>query len=96
MVTVIDLLRELERLSGVPAPRLRLPLALARAAGTVAPFYYRLRGQKPLFSRFSCDVISSNHSMDRTKAETELGFRPRPLADTLDDTLRWFRCHGSL
>jgi dihydroflavonol-4-reductase len=96
VITVIDLLRELERLSGVPAPRLRLPMRVARTAGIVAPAYYRLRRQRPLFTTYSVDVINSNHCMDRGKAERELSFAPRPLTETLDDTLRWFRRQGVL
>ena len=96
VISVIDLLKELERLSGVPAPRLRFPVKVARAAGVVAPAYYRLRRQRPLFTTYSVDVINSNHCMDRGKAEHELGFAPRPLTETLDDTLRWFRRQGML
>jgi dihydroflavonol-4-reductase len=95
-MTVVDLLQELARLSGIPAPRLRFPLGVARAVGLVAPAYYRLRRQRPLFTTYSVDVINSNYCMDKSKAERELGFSARPLTETFSDTIRWFRREGML
>jgi dihydroflavonol-4-reductase len=39
----------------------------------------------------SLEVINSNCAMSCAKAERELGFAPRPLRDTLGDTIGWFR-----
>ena len=32
--------------------------------------------------------------LDSSKAKLDLGLSPRPLADTVRDTLDWFREHG--
>ncbi len=89
-ITVEDLLNRLALQSGVPGPRICLPLGLARAAGLFSPLYYRLRRQTPVFTSYSVDVVNSNYCMDQSKAERELGFVSRPLTETLDDTVGWF------
>jgi dihydroflavonol-4-reductase len=95
-VTVSELMRLLGELAGVPGPRLRLPLGLARAAAVLAPLYYRLARRRPLFTSYSLKVLRSNCLMDSGKARRELGFLPRPLRETVRDTLAWFRSTGRL
>jgi len=95
-ISVCDLLRTIEELSGVPAPRLRLNFRFVRAVSFLIPPYYWITRQKPLFTTYSLDVISSNCCVDSTKAARELGFSPRPLRETLDDTIRWFKDQGML
>jgi dihydroflavonol-4-reductase len=90
-VTVRGLLSTIEELSGVPAPRLRLHFGFVRAVSFLTPVYYRLTRQKRVFTTYSLDVIASNCCMDSSKAARELGYSPRPLRETLDDTIAWFR-----
>ncbi len=93
-VTVRQLLSTIEELSGVPAPRLRLPFGFVRAVSFLTPAYYRVTRQKRVFTTYSLDVIASNCCMDSSKAARELGYSPRPLRETLADTVRWFREQG--
>jgi nucleoside-diphosphate-sugar epimerase len=37
-----------------------------------------------------------NPRISRARAEQDLGYRPRPLEETVTDTLRWFARHPSL
>jgi dihydroflavonol-4-reductase len=95
-VTVRELLHTLESVTGVPAPRLRLPLGLVRGVSVLIPIYYWATRQKPLFTTYSLEVISSGCTMTSEKAERELGYRVRPFTATIDDTVRWFRKQGML
>lgn len=90
-VTVWELLHSIEAVTGTPAPRLRLPLGLVRALSPLIPAYYWATRQKPLFTAYSLDVISSDCAMTNQKAERELGYHPRPFAETMEDTVSWFR-----
>lgn len=95
-VSVAELICAIERITGVPAPRWRLHFGLARAAGTIMPAYYWMRRRQPLFTTYSLDVIASNGVMTSAKAQRELGFCPRPLLETLRDTIKWFRGAGAI
>jgi nucleoside-diphosphate-sugar epimerase len=41
-------------------------------------------------------TIGEWRALNTTKARQELGFQSRPFADTVRDTLAWFRRHGYL
>ena len=34
-------------------------------------------------------------SVDASRAETELGLRATPLADAIEQTVRWYRAHAN-
>ena len=94
--TVEGLLLTVEQVAGTPAPQVRLPLGLARAASGLAPAYYWATRQQALFTSYSLHVITSNCSMSTEKAQRELGYTPRPFATTVEDTIAWFRQQGML
>lgn len=66
-----------------------LPIPLAKI---ISPFYEgdSLRRRiKLLFTPYSVHVLSSNAAFSRENTENELGYSPRPLAETLFDTVKW-------
>jgi dihydroflavonol-4-reductase len=69
-----------------------LPLWLARVG---VPFLYawsKINGQHPLYTNQSLDILQSGNSNIRNeKARKELGFNPRPLAESLRDTIAWMK-----
>ena len=95
-VTVRDMLRVLHEVTGRPVPGFRSPMWLARLGARVSPLWYRLRGDKPLLTRYSLRVLGSNCLIDCGKAARELGYRCRPFRETVDATIRWFRETGQL
>ena len=95
-VSVLELLRTVEAVTGTPAPRLHMPFRLVRAVSFLIPVYYWATRQKPLFTTYSLDVISSGCTMTNEKAERDLGYQPRPFRQTIEDTVRWFREQGML
>lgn len=95
-VTVDELFGLLFRLTGIRPPRVRVPLWLAHVGAAFAPLAAKFAGKRPLFTTYSLRVLASNCLMNRAKAEKELGFRARPAAETLADTVAWFRSTGRL
>lgn len=89
-VSFAELLRMLERVSGIPAPTRRVPKALALLMATVEELRARVRGRDPGITRERLRGIFADHRWDSTKARTELGVSFRPLEDTLRDTVSWF------
>ena len=95
-VTIEGLLRAVEVITGVPVPRLCLPLGFAKAVSVFMPAYYGVRRQQPRFTTYSLHVVSSNSLISHEKAEMELGVSPRPFEETVRDGLQWFREQGML
>lgn len=69
---------------------LQLPMKLAQALASLAPFYYRLSKTKPLFTPYALATVASNSNISSAKAQHELGYRPRSLRETIADAVAWF------
>jgi dihydroflavonol-4-reductase len=95
-VQVPELMAELARDIGYPAPTYRIPTMIARAAGILASVYYRLLRRKPVFTAYSIDVLQSNSLVSSERAREELGFTSRPWQESIRDHVEWFRSEGML
>jgi dihydroflavonol-4-reductase len=95
--TVAELAALVEKIAGAKAPRVTTPLWLARAGVPVMRLFSRVSGARPLYTHESLDrLVRSSRKVSHAKASRELGFEPRPLETTLDDTYHWFRSVGRL
>ena len=95
-VQVLELMQELARTIGYPAPTYRIPAWLARVAGVLATSYYRLLRRRPVFTAYSIDVLRSNSQVSSARACKEIGFTTRPWQDSIRDQVEWFRTAGML
>jgi dihydroflavonol-4-reductase len=95
-VQVPELMKELGRNIGYPAPTYEIPPAIARAAGVLASVYYRLIRRRPVFTAYSIDVLRSNSQVSSARAREELGFITRPWQESIRDHVEWFRVEGML
>jgi dihydroflavonol-4-reductase len=94
-VTVRDALATAAREAGVSPPRRRASLGLVRALVAAGEALGRLPLVQPLpLEHFK--TLGEWRAVNTQKARRELGFETRPLADTVRDTLAWFREHGYL
>jgi dihydroflavonol-4-reductase len=93
-VQVPELMKELERDIGHPAPSFRIPTVIARAAGVLASVYYRLLQRKAIFTAYSIDVLHSNSLVSSARARKELGFASRPWQESIRDQASWLRAEG--
>jgi dihydroflavonol-4-reductase len=90
-VTATDLVQRAAAIAGVRAPRLQPPLFLLHAVVAGVELYSRLRRRPAPVTRDVLQVIGRYAWYDTAKARTELGWTPRPLQQTLQDTIAWLR-----
>lgn len=87
-------LRELaelaEGINGSRVPRLVVPMWLARAGAPFAVALNRAAGRRPLYTSAALRPLWGNHRLSHARATRELGYAPRPLKETIVETLRWF------
>jgi dihydroflavonol-4-reductase len=95
-MTLVELARRWALATGRPAPRLVVPMGLARLAAPFAPRWARWRGHRPLFTSESLRVLRTQPPTGRRKAEAELGYQTRPVEETLRDTCVWMKERGWL
>lgn len=84
------------RLSGVPAPARRVPLAVAMAAARVEALIARVTGRPPTAPLTGVKLAGHPVSLDSSHAREALGFAPRPVRDSLSEALGWMRAQGHL
>jgi dihydroflavonol-4-reductase len=90
-LSLVDLARRWSLATGRAAPQMVFPMATVRMVTPFAVAYARLRGRRPLLTSASLRILRTQPPVRRTKAEGELGFRPRPFEETLRDTCQWMR-----
>ena len=79
----------LERLSGIAAPRLRVPKQLAVAGSGVISSIYRNWGKASPVATSEVEQAEHFWYFDSAKAIEELGFSPRDPQETLQDTITY-------
>jgi dihydroflavonol-4-reductase len=95
--SVVELAQITEDITGVPKPRFVVPVWLARSSAPVVTAFNQITKSRPLYTRDSMRALNScNRNIGHERATRELDFHPRPLRDTLADTIRWFQDNGML
>jgi len=94
--SITELFKMMAEISGVAGPRLQIPMWLARLVLPFVPYYDKLRGNTPRLTRATLLELQSNKNQNNEKATRELDYHPRPLYETLADTINWFRSNGFL
>jgi len=94
-LTLKQLLDKLAAITGLPSPRVRVPMALAMAAAVVdTAFTGYLRGREPRATVDSVRMARKKMWASSGKAERELGFRLLPVDLALQRAVQWFVEHG--
>jgi dihydroflavonol-4-reductase len=95
-VALADMLGRIAALTGRPAPRVRLPRALIYPLAIGAEAATRITGREPFVTLDGLRMAKYRMFFTSAKAEAELGYTARPVADALADALAWFRARGYL
>jgi dihydroflavonol-4-reductase len=86
-LTMKDFFHRLERLSGVSAPRVKLPSALNVLGAHALEQVAKWRGKTPSLDPQEVEVGEHWFWLDASKAERQLGFQARDVYETLHDTV---------
>jgi dihydroflavonol-4-reductase len=81
--------------TGTRAPRIIVPMWLARAATPGAALAHRLTGRKPLFTADGLAALRAPRHIDGSKATRELGYSARPVREAIEAAYEWFDADGS-
>jgi dihydroflavonol-4-reductase len=90
-VTTNQLLDQAAAIAGVRAPRFEPPRVLVTAIAGAVEIFSKLRGKPAPITRDVLQIVGRYAWYDTSRARAELGWEPRPLRQTLEDTIRWLR-----
>ncbi|MES1240208.1 MAG: NAD-dependent epimerase/dehydratase family protein [Acidobacteriota bacterium] len=83
-----------EKQTGVPVPKRRIPDGVAKTAGALQKGWARLTGGTPKLTPDLVEIYRHDWAYCSDRAERELGYAPRPFAQGLAETLAWLKESG--
>jgi len=89
-ISVRYILETVREVTGKAFSSIKIPFPLAEFAARFTPWYYQRTKAKPRFTPYSLEVLQSNSEISHAKATKDLGYRPRPVIETIADTVRWY------
>lgn len=68
-----------------------IPLGVVKLALPVVGLFSKLTGKRALFTKQSLSIMESNGHFSHEKATNELGYHPRPIQETVTDTIQYLQ-----
>ncbi len=93
-LTLERILSRLAMITGKPAPKVKLPYAVAYAAGVITTSWANLTGRSPMAPLEGVRMARKKMFVTHAKASRELGFSPEPVDAALTRAVEWFRANG--
>ena len=90
-VTISDYRQLVQEVAGIRSHQIKIPGWLLKLIAPLAELFYKITRIRPRITRYAIETLLSNSRITCRKAETELGYRHRPLTKTVADTVQWWR-----
>ncbi|MCP4638840.1 MAG: NAD-dependent epimerase, partial [bacterium] len=94
-LTVRELANQVGALTNARTPGICLPTSVVRALLPLVSIAHAMTGKQGAVTWASLHALTHHQEVDGSKAVRELGYCPRPISETLHDTVRWFEEAGS-
>jgi dihydroflavonol-4-reductase len=93
-MTLKEILDTLAAVTGLPAPRVRLPHAVAIAAAHASELFSRITGREPQIPLEGAKMSRYRMFVSSDKAARELGYAPGPVEPAFERAVHWFQERG--
>ena len=90
-VTMQQMFHLLSEITSSKEVKTILPAGLSRLLGLASDLWEKISGNPVRITSFTVYNMIRNNVFDCTKAKRELGFKTRPFADSIRDTVFWLR-----
>lgn len=89
--SLAEICAALEQVSGIPAPRRKVPLSIIYGIAWMSEKLASITKKEAGMTMDTVRVMTEKKRTNAQKSRIELGVTYRPLAETLKDTVHWFR-----
>jgi dihydroflavonol-4-reductase len=93
-IKVRSLVEMVKQIANAYSPIIVLPTKLAHGVARIAEWFYKITHTRPRLTRYSLETLLSNSDISSQKAQRELGYQPRHLAETIKDTITWWKTYA--
>lgn len=94
-LTLEEIVNMAAQIAAVPAPKMRVPYAVAYAAGAVSTAWAEVTGVEPRAPLDAVRMARKKMWVWHSKAARELGYAPGPARGAIARAIEWFRKHGN-
>jgi dihydroflavonol-4-reductase len=92
-LTLKQMLDTLAKITGLPAPSLKIPHGLALGVAYADTVFSRLIGRAPDITIEGVKIAQHMMFVDCTRAQRELGFKAGPVSAALERAVRWYEAN---
>jgi dihydroflavonol-4-reductase len=93
-LTLKQMLDVLAQITGLPAPRMKIPHGLALGVAYANTAFSRLIGKEPQIPVEGVKIAQHMMFVECTRAQRELGFQAGPVAAALERAVRWYEANS--
>jgi dihydroflavonol-4-reductase len=93
-LTLKQLLDTLAKITGLPAPAMKIPHGVALGVAYIESAFSRLIGREPQIPVEGVKIAQHNMFVDCSRTQHELGFQPGSVAAALERAVRWYQANG--
>jgi len=93
-LTLKQMLDALSKITGLPAPKLKIPHGLALGVAYASTVFSRLLGREPGIPVEGVKIARHMMFVDCSRVQRELGFKVGPVAAALERAVRWYEANG--
>jgi dihydroflavonol-4-reductase len=91
-LSLTDITLLMEEITGRKLKPFVFPMWMAKAGLPFLGLWAKLTQSQPLYTSESLKIVkASSRNIISDKAKQELGFSSRPIKETLEDTIKWFK-----
>lgn len=91
VVSLDESFKALSEITGLPAPRIHLPIGALKGFGWLGDLYAGVTGQAPKVTSGVVETYRRHWAYDSKKAEKELGYRILPLKQGLENVVKYVK-----
>ncbi len=92
-LTLKQMLDTLAKITGLPAPTLKISHRVALGVAYASTVFSRMIGRAPGITIEGVKIAQHMMFVDCTRAQRELGFKPGPVAAALERAVRWYEAN---
>jgi dihydroflavonol-4-reductase len=93
-LTLKAMLDTLSAITGLPAPKLKIPHGFALGVAYANTIFSRLTGREPGIPVEGVKIARHMMFVDCSRAQRELGFKAGPVSAALERAVRWYEANG--
>src|SRR5215471_4811113 len=93
-LTLKELLDTLAKITGLPAPSMKIPHGLALGVAYASTAFSRLLGREPGIPVEGVKIAQHMMFVNATRAQKDLGFKPGSVAAAFERAVRWYADNG--